>query len=115
MNRWIKSKSAIVGGCLCFVVTSFTAQEPPEISFKEAGFSHERLKRIDTVMQDAVSQGRLAGLVTLVARHGRVVHFKAYGSQDRDDTIDLTLWSAPVLCRESVNCHIFYPSFTEPF
>jgi len=89
MNRWIKSKSAIVGGCLCFVVTSFTAQEPPEISFKEAGFSHERLKRIDTVMQDAVSQGRLAGLVTLVARHGRVVHFKAYGSQDRENKIPM--------------------------
>ncbi|HXH07215.1 MAG TPA: serine hydrolase domain-containing protein [Vicinamibacterales bacterium] len=48
------------------------------------GFSPERLARIDAVMQDYVDRGRIAGVVTLVARGGRTVHLKAYGWRDRE-------------------------------
>ena len=37
---------------------------------EEFGFSPDRLKRIDAVMQRYVDQKTLAGIVTLVARHG---------------------------------------------
>ncbi len=46
------------------------------------GFSSERLKRLDQVMQSEVAAKRKAGLVTLVARHGSVVQLKAYGAMD---------------------------------
>jgi CubicO group peptidase (beta-lactamase class C family) len=49
---------------------------------EEFGFSPDRLKRIDTVMQRYVDQKTLAGLVTLVARRGAVVHFERFGYQD---------------------------------
>ncbi len=49
---------------------------------EELGFSPERLKRIDTAMQRYVDQKMLAGIVTLVARRGRVVHFEKFGYQD---------------------------------
>ena len=49
---------------------------------EEFGFSPDRLKRIGTVMQRYVDQKTLAGIVTLVARRGSVVHFEKFGVQD---------------------------------
>jgi len=48
----------------------------------EVGFSAERLKRIDAAMQRYIDQRKLAGIATLVARRGRVVHFERFGLQD---------------------------------
>lgn len=44
-----------------------------------AGFSPERLKRLDAYMQGLVDQGHLPGATTLVARHGKVVSFETFG------------------------------------
>jgi CubicO group peptidase (beta-lactamase class C family) len=49
---------------------------------KEVGFSSDRLKLIDALAQRYVDEGKLAGLVTLVARQGRVVHLGTCGVQD---------------------------------
>ncbi len=46
------------------------------------GLSVERLRRLDQAMQATVDSGELAGVVTLAARHGRLIHSKAYGRQD---------------------------------
>lgn len=56
---------------------------------EEVGFSRERLARIDATMQDAVDAGRIAGVVTLIARHGHIVHFKAHGQQDRERNVPM--------------------------
>jgi CubicO group peptidase (beta-lactamase class C family) len=50
-----------------------------------AGFSPERLARLDPVMQQAIDQGTISGMVTVVARHGRIVQEKAYGMADREN------------------------------
>jgi CubicO group peptidase (beta-lactamase class C family) len=49
---------------------------------EEVGMSSERLARIDKFIQDAIDQKRVAGVVTLIARKGKVVQFKAYGMAD---------------------------------
>jgi CubicO group peptidase (beta-lactamase class C family) len=49
---------------------------------EEVGFSSSRLSRIGAVMQSYVDQGELAGLVTLVARYGNVVHLERFGMMD---------------------------------
>lgn len=59
-------------------VAAPAAVAAPETS----GMSAERLRRIDTVMQRHVDDKKLAGAVTLVMRHGRIVQLKAYGKQD---------------------------------
>ena len=48
----------------------------------EVGLSAEGLGRISSTAQGFIDNGQLAGAVTLVARHGKVVHFEAYGMMD---------------------------------
>lgn len=49
-----------------------------------SGLSPERVAVLDGAIQAEIDQGRVAGMVVAVARHGRVVHSKAYGYADRD-------------------------------
>ena len=44
--------------------------------------SAERLTRLDAAMKGLVADKKVAGLVTLVERHGKVVDFNAYGKLD---------------------------------
>jgi len=46
------------------------------------GFSSERLERLHALMQQVVDQKQLPGAVTLLARHGKVVDYRAYGMRD---------------------------------
>jgi CubicO group peptidase (beta-lactamase class C family) len=46
------------------------------------GFSAERLKRLDEAMQAMVDSRQLAGIVTMVARHGKLVRQKTFGLRD---------------------------------
>ena len=43
------------------------------------GFEAARLKLMDDYMAKVVSDGRVAGMTTLLARHGKIVEFKTYG------------------------------------
>ncbi len=46
------------------------------------GFSASRLARIADVMQEQVDADQFPGAVTMVARHGEVVHYASHGFQD---------------------------------
>ncbi|MCX7221960.1 MAG: serine hydrolase [Burkholderiales bacterium] len=46
------------------------------------GFSAARLSTIADVMQEQVPANHFPGAVTMVARHGEVVHYAAHGFQD---------------------------------
>ena len=51
----------------------------PATSPEAVGFDSQRLKRLDAAMAQAVADGRVAGMTTLLARHGKVVAFNTYG------------------------------------
>jgi CubicO group peptidase (beta-lactamase class C family) len=51
---------------------------------EDAGLSAERLERIGSTIERSINEGRIAGAVALVARHGKVAYFKAFGMADRD-------------------------------
>ena len=55
----------------------------------EAGMSAERLDRITAMSQRYVDAGQLAGVVTVVARDGKIVHFEAVGQRGVDDPAPL--------------------------
>jgi CubicO group peptidase (beta-lactamase class C family) len=54
----------------------------PAASPESVGFDSARLKRLDEAMAEAVASGRVAGMTTLLARHGKVVSFNTYGVKD---------------------------------
>ncbi|MBF7074096.1 beta-lactamase family protein [Glaciecola sp. MH2013] len=53
------------------------------------GVSKQRLKRIQPAMQRYIDEGKLAGVMTLVARNGEVVHYSAQGMKDREAGVPL--------------------------
>ena len=65
------------------------ANELPTASPQELGFDAERLNYISKHFQERVDKGELAGIVTLVARKGKIVHFDAVGYQDVVDKVPL--------------------------
>ena len=52
------------------------------ITPNKVGFSKKRLKHINPVMQRHIDEGRTAGIITLVARRGKVAHFETFGQRD---------------------------------
>jgi CubicO group peptidase (beta-lactamase class C family) len=56
----------------------------PAASPEQMGFMPERLAQLRPAMQRYIDEGKVPNLVTLVARHGRVVHFEAQGVLDLD-------------------------------
>ena len=56
--------------------------EIPVAEPKSVGMSAERLQQIDAAMRRHIDDGKIQGVVTAVARRGKVVHFKAQGLID---------------------------------
>jgi CubicO group peptidase (beta-lactamase class C family) len=78
--------------------TQAHAQPPPQplapVQPEAVGFSGARLQRLDDAMREAIRAKELPGVVTALARHGKLVNFNAQGFQDiasgtpmRKDTI----------------------------
>jgi CubicO group peptidase (beta-lactamase class C family) len=57
---------------------------------ESVGFNAKRLERINPAMQHFVSKLKYAGISTLVARHGKVVHYNVIGEQDRETHTPMT-------------------------
>jgi len=77
-----------------FVSVGAVAADVPRAKASDEGFSAEKLNALDAHFKGYVADGKLAGLTTLIARNGKIVHQKAYGEQDKatqtpmtDDTV----------------------------
>ncbi|MFH0761351.1 MAG: serine hydrolase domain-containing protein [Bacteroidota bacterium] len=51
---------------------------------EKVGLSSDRLNRIKPFMQRYIDENKIPGMITLVARHGKIVHFEKYGMMDTD-------------------------------
>jgi CubicO group peptidase (beta-lactamase class C family) len=77
---------------LCAVVIPSTAQQaaPPAhrtvdmtvVKPESVGFSSERLERLHAYMKQVIDAKELSGMVTILARHGKVVDYWNYGQRD---------------------------------
>ena len=93
MRHRLFSIAALIAGT-CFVLLAACAPQDtgststgtfaglPRATPESAGMSSERLGRIRPAFESYVTEGKLSGVVTVVARGGQVVHFEASGSQD---------------------------------
>jgi CubicO group peptidase (beta-lactamase class C family) len=75
-------------------VKAQTAPHPPAevtvVKPETVGFSSQRLDRLHALIQQEVDQKQLAGAVTLLARHGKVVDYRTYGYRDMATSAPMT-------------------------
>ncbi|HLK24344.1 MAG TPA: serine hydrolase domain-containing protein [Caulobacteraceae bacterium] len=85
-----------------------TPDDQPAVTHAEAlvaGFTRSGLAALDAQMHALVDEGKLAGVSTLVARHGEIVHQDVYGRQDvseptplaRDSIFRIASMTKPVI------------------
>ncbi|MHC4879112.1 MAG: serine hydrolase domain-containing protein [Planctomycetota bacterium] len=72
--------------CVVLVVLALplSAAELPTAKPEDVGMSSAKLTKVDDVMNELVEKEKLAGGIVMIARHGKVVHFKPYGLADRE-------------------------------
>jgi CubicO group peptidase (beta-lactamase class C family) len=66
-----------------------------EVDPAEVGLDADRLWRIDASLARYVDDGKLAGSLVTVSRHGKLAHVSAYGQRDREEGLPVetdTLW-----------------------
>jgi CubicO group peptidase (beta-lactamase class C family) len=81
---------ALVVTALAGVVVLHAAAAQVSVSKPEdVGFSSERLGRIRPLIKSHIDAKDLSGVVTLVARKGKVVHFEAQGTTDFESDVAL--------------------------
>ncbi len=52
------------------------------VSSESEGFSSARLENLHKLIQGEIDERHLAGAVTILARHGKVVEYRTYGAKD---------------------------------
>ena len=77
-QRWNQLLAMVV----LLAAATANAEPLPRADPADVGIDPERLARITAHFQRRVDAGEIAGIVTLVARRGKVVHFEAIGLQD---------------------------------
>jgi CubicO group peptidase (beta-lactamase class C family) len=78
----MKNRTALLA--LAITVTAAHAAEKPlpKASPQAHGYSPERLERLHDAIQERIERGEYAGAVSLIARDGKTVDWKAYGYRD---------------------------------
>lgn len=72
MRRALVLFTFFIGNCLF-------ADDLPVVPPESAGFSSERLQKVGEFVARNIEEGKHAGIVTIIARHGEIVHFEAAG------------------------------------
>ena len=83
------ARMMMAGFVLALGIHSAHAQQPARhavdltaVKPETVGFSSARLENLHALMQQAVDQKQIAGIVTILARHGKVVDYRTYGQRD---------------------------------
>jgi len=83
MLRIVRIRLAAFAAALTIAASvTVLSKDLPGAKPEDVGMSSERLARMDRMIHGYVDAGRTPGVVTLIARHGKVVHLDAYGKAD---------------------------------
>lgn len=79
----ILKKISAIAALWLIVAILIQAASLPKARPSEVGLSAERLDRLTKVMQGYIDRGEIAGMVTLIARDGRVAYLQPFGKLDK--------------------------------
>ena len=68
----------------CLLAFGQAAAELPTVKPAEVGLSVQALAQVDAKMEELIKEQRLAGGIVVIARKGKIAHFKPYGLRDRE-------------------------------
>jgi CubicO group peptidase (beta-lactamase class C family) len=69
--------------CVCLVCAGrLAAKELPTAKPEDVGMSSAKLQKATAAVRKLIKDGKVAGAITLVARHGKIVFFEAEGVRD---------------------------------
>jgi CubicO group peptidase (beta-lactamase class C family) len=80
----MKRTCSVVVLAFALAATTVSAQILPTATPESVGVSADRLDRLHRGMQGFVDRHEVAGIVTLLARGGKVIDLRAYGMQDAE-------------------------------
>ena len=69
---------------LSWVAPLYAEPVDTPVTPESVGLSTQRLERLDTLLEQHVTERKVAGAVVLVARKGEIAYFKAHGMADTD-------------------------------
>jgi CubicO group peptidase (beta-lactamase class C family) len=79
-------RSFLCSVCLLLLIQfSLIAQKLIETPPESQKFSPERLQRIDNMVKGYIDEGKLNGAAALIARNGKIVYYRAFGYDDREN------------------------------
>jgi CubicO group peptidase (beta-lactamase class C family) len=67
----------------------FAAKAQMLVSPQSVGLSSQRLGRFDSVINEYIRNGKMPGIVALVARHGKIAYYKSFGKMDLEENKDM--------------------------
>jgi CubicO group peptidase (beta-lactamase class C family) len=80
-----KLLAALCLATVLFVPLVATAEPLPATPPDSVGLSSDSLAQVDTLLESYVSSGKLAGVLMLVVRDGKVAHVGAFGDMNLED------------------------------
>jgi len=77
----------VVATALYVVIPMVSSAAPPgspnpTATPESVGFSSQRLERLHALIQDEVDHKQLAGAITILVRHGKIIDYHTYGQRD---------------------------------
>src|ERR1700719_1889216 len=82
--RALAFAAGVIASTAALFNSGASAEPLPPIEPQKAGFSAERLNRIETFFNREIAQNRVPGTVVGIAREGKMVYLKAFGHQDKE-------------------------------
>jgi CubicO group peptidase (beta-lactamase class C family) len=76
---------ALIAAPLSAGAQSLTQDRPEQL-----GFSSERLGHITSILREHTTKGMLPGAILLIARHGKIAYFEAFGALDPQTEAPMT-------------------------
>ena len=70
---------------ICLFLVQYGMGQLPTSNPETVGMSSDRLAQISRLSREYVDSARVAGIVTMVARKGKIVYFEAFGNRGMDD------------------------------
>src|SRR5579862_8254993 len=84
MNRFLIALATLFAFIICANPAQTQSRVLTEAPPSAGGFSAARLGRLDSAMKSWVTQKWTNGSAVLIARHGKIVFYKAHGYNDMD-------------------------------